>query len=72
MLGVVDMSTSRGHNFCIRSLFGAFYTLFERSIQGVHIFFIESTSSYMIGVLSPKKIHLGPQNGPESSGLKKP
>jgi hypothetical protein len=53
-------------------MFGVFYISLERSIRGVHIFF-EQYHAYGIclGVVVPRKCHLGPQNNPESLGPKK-
>ena len=63
-MGVVDMSTSRGHNFCIRSLFGVLDTQLERSNREER-FFTSPKLKY------PKKRRLGPQNGPRSLEPKK-
>jgi hypothetical protein len=60
-MGVVDTSTSRGHNFCIRSLFEALNIPSKRSSRGLHI----------KNGLVDRKCHLGPQNGPRSSRHKK-
>jgi hypothetical protein len=59
-MGVVDTSTSPRRNLFIRSLFGAFNTSSERSIQEVKLLPQKS-----------KKRRLGPQNDPESLGLEK-
>jgi hypothetical protein len=70
--GVVDTSTSRGRNFCIRSPFGALDTLLKKYSQGVHISLnLSCAFSYMLNVVEPKKRHLGPQNDPGSLGPEK-
>jgi hypothetical protein len=73
-MGVVDTSTSRGRNFCIRSPFGALDTSLERSIRGLQLLTVNIKSRMthiFFGGLMPKKRRLGPQNGSGSSGPEK-
>jgi hypothetical protein len=71
-MGVVNTSTSRGHNFCIRSSFGALGTSSERSIRGVHISNGPiNTNRDLLDAAKKKKCRLGPQNDPESLGPEK-
>jgi hypothetical protein len=71
-MGVVDTSTFQGHNFCIRSSFGALDTSSKRSSQGVHISFgLDYASAQFLGIVVPKKRCLRPQNGLGSSGPEK-
>jgi len=67
-MGVVDMSTFQGCNFCMRSSFGAHDSSFERSIRGLNIpFGPNHVYNYHLGTVVPKKRHLGPQNDPRCS-----
>ena len=65
-MGVVDMSTSQGRNFCIRSPFGAFNISLERSIQEIQILGEQHWSMILVSPCFLKKHRLGPQNDPES------
>jgi hypothetical protein len=70
-MGVVDMSTSQGRNFCIRSLFGALDSSLERSIRGIQLLGEKHRSTIHVAPRFLKKHRLGPQNGSGSSGPEK-
>jgi len=68
---LVDTSTSREHNFCIRTPFKVHDSPLERSIRGEQLL---TGPRYAMATLGPriaKKRHLGPQNGLGSWGPEK-
>jgi hypothetical protein len=66
-MGVVDTSTSRGRNFCIRTMFGVLDTPLESSNRQERVLTSPRHSLWQsLGPRIPKKRRLGPQNGPGS------
>jgi hypothetical protein len=70
-MGIVDTSTSKGCNFCIRSPFGVLDTPLEISIRGLQLLCEQHQNLFHVAPHFPKKRRLGPQNGSRSLGPEK-
>ena len=69
--GQFGVSTSRGRNFGIRSLFGVHYISLERYHRGDSFWGFNQSLQMSLRRSIPKNLHSGPQNGPESQKLLK-